>query len=148
MDKCPICFTKCRIKKHDFGNILAIDCPKCGKYKLSGWEITKTDFDRFSKKDRAIFRYWMQKQKYRSRIVDIDSTLLQSILNDTKLPKPKEQADNLIIFLGNKIDAPEKRLPLNLDNLSSVIGVIDSLGVKYIINHLEKEELIINEIFS
>ena len=147
MDKCPICFTKCITKKYDFGNILAIDCKKCGKYKLSGWEITKLDFDRISKKDRAILRYWMQKNKSNSRIIDIDSTLLQSILM-IKLPKPKEQADNLIRFLGNKIDTPEKRLPLNLYNLSSIIGAINNSGVQYIIDHLEKEGLIINEIFS
>ena len=90
----------------------------------------------------------MQKQKSRGRIVDIDSTLLQSILNDIKLPNPKEQADNLIRFLGNKIDTPEKRLPLNLDNLSSIICAIDNSGVQYVIDHLEKEGLIINEIFS
>ena len=149
MDKCPICLTKCINKKYDYGMVLKVNCPKCDFiFKIIDYKLSKSLFDKLTKKERAILRYWMQKQKSRSRIIDIDSTLLQSILNDIKLPKPKEQADNLIIFLGNKIDTPEKRLPLNLDNLSSIIGAIDNSGVKYVLDHLEKDGLIINEIFS
>lgn len=149
MDKCPICLNDCTSKLNDYGMVLKVNCPKCERtFIINDYQLSKPIFDKLSKKDRAILRYWMQKQKSSSGNVDIDSTLLQSIQNDTKLPKPKEQADNLIRFLGNKIDTPEKRLPLNLDNLSSIIGAIDDSGVLYVINHLEKEEFIITEIFS
>ena len=53
MDKCPICLNKCTIKSYDYDMVLRVNCPKCGTFNINDYKLSKSIFDKLSKKDRG-----------------------------------------------------------------------------------------------
>lgn len=58
------------------------------------------------RKNAANVSYWLRhRSENRNEIIDL--ALLKLILSEVKLPRPQEQADNLIRWLGETLENPE-----------------------------------------
>lgn len=139
MDHCLICGSGLNnpSTSSDFGKI---DCPRCGIY----WP--GTHFDVAARRLGQILGGWDPRALHlRSRLSHIvrrqqpesgDGVLLsldrvdESRLEDP-LPSPAEQADGLILWVGDHQKSPAEFLPVPLDLVSAWIGVPVAPATRY-----------------
>ena len=58
------------------------------------------------------------------------------------MPGHREQADNVIRWLGENLKSIEDQTLINPDHFSAFIGAKDKVGVKYILEPLKEKNLI------
>lgn len=69
----------------------------------------------------------------REQWVMLTSDLLQSILDNTELPKPQEQLENLILWLGEAQPNMGARIPVE-ENAIAAIGAVDDHSLGFLLN--------------
>jgi hypothetical protein len=75
--------------------------------------------------------------------------LIKRFIENITLPKPKEQANNLLKWIGDNLSSkPNAETDIPLNNLISLIGCYDEEGVKYVADYLKEEALIIHRGFA
>ena len=74
--------------------------------------------------------------------VEIDDKKYKIIIEDYTLPKPSLQAEYLLEFLGQNIKYPSDMIDININDLASVIGSKDRVGVEYIADYLKLHGLV------
>lgn len=111
---CPVCKTELR-KTESRGDRYFFECPRCGPFSLSGsarsmveGQIERTK-DGSAKLSHALYRMTRREQW-----AMVTSDLLENILVNGNLPKPHEQLENLILWLGE-----------NQQTMGDVIQVVD-----------------------
>lgn len=138
--KCPVCdldgcIIDSRPERKDGSNYT---CENCGKFFLSC-----DDESRIRNKDlkeKAIISHTIWNMQKDGIPIDID---LDEILKNKKLPNPAEQADNAILWIGNKSQNPAEWLPINYSELAAKIGAYpDIRSVGYILKTLWGKKLI------
>ncbi|MDR3667404.1 MAG: hypothetical protein P4L35_11225 [Ignavibacteriaceae bacterium] len=68
---------------------------------------------------------------------------MRKLLVPFKPPKPKEQADNLLRWIGSTLKKPDEQASKHYSHLISVVGAVDASNINYIANYLHKQEYII-----
>lgn len=111
---CPVCKTELR-KTESSGDRYFYECPRCGPFSLSGTarstiqgQVGRTK-DGSAKLSHALYRMTRREQW-----AMVTSDLLENILVNGSLPKPHEQLENLILWLGE-----------NQPNMGDAIEVVD-----------------------
>lgn len=87
----------------------------------------------------------MDKKNQRSDDENIKLTekIYDKVVKHFELPKPKEQADNLIRLLGSSIKTPEDKIKIeNYNSIVSKIGAANKKGLIYIIENLLDNNLV------
>jgi len=148
MKKCPVCLYESErtvvVSKQSF---LDVDCPKCGKYIIENHMGGLLDqIENEEKQDKVLrtkISYWIRQNNKNQKVVLYDVEKFFS-LNDIKkeLPKPAEQAELFIKWLGDTLKSPEDNISLNFEEFSSIIGANGNDGVYYIADELNKNGLI------
>lgn len=100
MAQCPVC--KLELKNYEVrGERHFFECPRCGAYSLSyeakqdlAWHLNKTS-DAPRQLSYALYR--MSKQEQWALVT---SDLLENIIENTVLPHPQEQLENLVLWMG------------------------------------------------
>jgi nucleoside 2-deoxyribosyltransferase len=64
------------------------------------------------------------------------------ILENEQLPTPGEQADNLILWLGENLPGPGHSLPLSQKQCQSIMGAKDLEGAGFVLEDLFNKELL------
>jgi nucleoside 2-deoxyribosyltransferase len=139
MEKCPICLTAGNISTRDYGEQLFVDCPRCGRFKITrtAQHINiKTDYQRLA------LSHWIRKNQSNNEKIMLGTQTLKSIIDKISLPKVSEQANNLILLIGENINTPEEWYKINLFPLLSIIGAKDYNGIEYICIHLKNSGFI------
>ena len=72
----------------------------------------------------------------------LSSEIVDQIINEPKLPSPFEQADNLILYLGDAVDSPGSETSLDPDRTSSIIGALNKSNLDFVVNSLIRQEMI------
>jgi Zn ribbon nucleic-acid-binding protein len=134
---CPICSEQCIIDDSNIHN-LSIECIRCGNFNLT--DTAKHSFTESDFPNKVVYlSYWIRKNQSTSNALFIDLVTLKKILSSVSLPKPKEQADNLLIWVASNVDKYDSFTNIQYSHLVSVVGCYDISGLKYIEKHLFAE---------
>ena len=119
-------------------------CPNCGDYIVeSGPYITLKDDDH-SQRERAILAHEIWKMHKNEKVPKLDKRRFDNIRENCTLPSPAEQADNLILWLGDELmeQGHGKYIELNSYVLRGRIGAQDNQGSYFIIKSVQEKGLL------
>ena len=139
MNKCPICSREATVIQKDNDGPFTVHCARCSDYIISAsavkyWEKNKNQGN--IKK----LSYWLQNR--RNKLDPIDIINLRTLPESIELPKPREQADNLLLWIGSNSKEYNSEVVEALELLTSVIGSNSEDEVKWIADYLKDEKYI------
>lgn len=133
-DNCPICQTELR-SKHERPERRFYECPRCGSYSLSssldaslGFYLNKYP-DAQTKLSHALYKLTEAEQW-----AMLTASTIEAILETAALPKPQEQLDSLILWLGQKQPASGHAIEFTPQALAAV-GVADDTAFSFICSY-------------
>lgn len=130
---CPVCKTELR-KTESRGDRYFYDCPRCGPFSLSGTVQTMIQGQLEQYKDgSAKLSHALYRMTRRQQWAMVTSDLLENILVQTELPRPQEQLENLILWLGESQPSMGRVIQVTNDAIAA-IGVIDSAGLGFMVS--------------
>lgn len=139
-NRCLICNSQATVEEFP-DKLYKVNCPRCGKYEITDEAFTM--FERSSLEDKVLsISYWIRQHQSEKGSVRIDSNRMRNLLVPFVSPKPKEQADTFIIWLGGSIRKPNQHVGAKASNLIPVLGAYDEDGVYYIAKYLQGEGFI------
>lgn len=138
MPQCPVCgSTLNRMEEHpDGADLNRYDCPRCGEFSLTGTVvgIIGEKMAEFSN-GPAKLSHVLRKMSKREPRVLIDSVSLKHILQQTELPSPQEQLENLILWLGDHLTSPSAEVHVEGLALIAELGAVTIGDVGYVVEH-------------
>ena len=134
---CIVCKTEAKLSFTDHQRHIFCNCPRCGNFEYH-WKTIQINNNII---ERAILSYWLQNHQS-TKPIKLTRELLQIILTNTSLPRPKEQADNFILWLGGKANSPEQSINEMYNIVASIVGATNRSNVQYLIKHLKDNGLI------
>ena len=146
-EKCPICEIEANVNyasKKDTQPIFYVICPRCGKYEITSIaanylnNLTKSDID------VAKLRHAIHKAQSNNRIFLLQEENVLKILENS-LPKPSEQMNNFVIWLGDYLPGLGKEVYLEMLFIQAEIGAITQEGVQSVIKHLIEKKIVSGE---
>lgn len=136
METCPICKTETPEEAfHDSANKKII-CPHCGKFKITPHAQIMFENNEDIKNKSWIISYWIRNHQIKDDFISIHTGNIKKIIEETDIPKPREQADNLIRWIGDNTETYNESKEITTIYLAPIIGTKDDEGVLYIIEHL------------
>lgn len=88
---------------------------------------------------RALLSYAVRKLCQSQTLPRIKSDDIDRIVQLETLPGPSEQADNLLLWLGNAAASPDSVVTPSNEELQAIIGAESVAGVRYVLTHLLDE---------
>lgn len=179
--KCPICNASSNLRpiQHKETDCYVIDCPRCGNYIISDYakdhlekalEMNKAALEYYAhnpsnqlftevankaingkgiNEPRSILSHLLRKMTNKQTVITRD--ILVDILKNNSLPKPAEQANNLVLFLGGYLGSPGASFEVPALNTSpknqNIYGLIgiktgnEWFDLHFIITSLEERQL-------
>ncbi len=129
---CPVCKTELR-KTESQGDRYFFDCPRCGPFSLSGTAQSMMKGRLEQVKDgSAKLSHALYRMTKRQQWAMLTSELLDNILFNTELPRPQEQFENLILWLGDSQPSMGRAMHVPNEAIAAV-GVVDSAGLGYMV---------------
>src|SRR5262249_23874161 len=129
--KCIVCETEGAQRR--FGNDSArFDCRRCGSFVLSG-SAEATIETKFNEKPlrRSLMSHTLRKMQKPGdkhlRVITNDDEDLPTFWRDERLPTPQQQADNLILWIGENQETSSKAASVDRSVLAAWIGLPISL---------------------
>lgn len=143
-NSCPICGSNINNVPNLHHTIIDYYCPKCGDFAVENilLQFLPGILGRDIKKI-AFLSHWIR-SKHKSKTSDnsrqyeiprLNVNLVETILKQ-KPPNPAEQANNIIRWLGENIEAPGEYLRLEPAKHQSIMGAITTNGFMLVIKHL------------
>ena len=126
MPKCIVCNTPNATRQPGAGDFARFGCPRCGSFALSGSAESALDGLlaeiplRRSLMSHTLRRMQRPDQKH-LRI--IESNELPTFWREERLPSPLEQADNLILWIGDNQTAPSAWTDTTQSAIAGMIGI-------------------------
>lgn len=143
MAQCPVCLHH-SIAGEEFvrndNDQMNVNCPRCGNFSFTR-STTGMLNNRLQERDdlRWALSHWIRRSQKSGYPIEINTNLFRKLVEDLRLPKPREQAENLIIWLGESLKYPEDSITSNPFCIAAVVGTKNSEGVRYIALHLREE---------
>lgn len=144
MNQCPVCSSALRDQgARPSQDARDYDCPRCGKYSVTGTVAAtlRTNIAGDSRKV-AVLSHAIRRLQRDQVWPMLDSQLVSRILAVGTLPKPAEQANNLLLWLAETLDAAEGVVTVDPNELLSVIGGQTLDAIYYVASHLQSRGLI------
>lgn len=142
---CPVCKTELR-KMESRGDRYFFDCPRCGPFSLSGTvhamiqgQLEQTK-DGSAKLSHALYRMTRSEQW-----VLVTSDLLKTILVNGSLPKPHEQLENLVLWLGENQPSMGTAIQV-VDQAIAAVGTTDMGSVGFLTSQAIEAGLITGQV--
>ncbi len=144
-DKCPVCNTDIQEIKREGSSLDLCSCPRCGdfylKVPLSDPNILP-DMLKNDVKKIAVLSHWIRtrheaisRHEFSNEKIVLTQQIIENVLKN--LPQtPTEQANNIIRWLGENIEAPGEYLHLIPAKHQSIMGAITPNGFMLVIQHL------------
>lgn len=129
----------------NYGRNIPVQCPRCGNFRFSGtaWETVGPSLggDPFKIAKVSLGLRRMQESK---REPLLTSDLLTQLVEGTELPLPREQADNIILWLGKSLRGRTGgRIKVPVDTtLVGVMGATTAEDAYAVIQHLQDKGLL------
>lgn len=146
---CLVCDTPAQSPPQGVSRWQSFNCPRCGRFEISEegkWWIEDHQPNlNEGKRDYISFRIRQETERAESPI-KITEEYLQRWLKNVDFPKPPEQANNLILWLGRQArhqDGFSGYLVKNQTELASIVGCNrnrDSVG--FLVRYLNEQKLL------
>lgn len=142
-EKCPVCDLILEDTGRS-GDKYQYHCLRCGKYLLTRTAKATLANGFLNAEDlrRAVLSHVIRKMQARTDWPLLDSHSCKQILQQTSLPKPAEQARNLLLWLGQAAEASDSMVTIPCETLQAIIGGRQPDSVYYVGNHLQNKGLI------
>ncbi len=112
-------------------------CANCGDFILTRTAVRKLGARiKNNPEEAALLSYSIRKMQRPDVTPELDSLNFENILKNSELPNPAEQANNLIIWLGENLNEVGEIINIELQNFQAVIGAKSPIGVSFIIKSL------------
>lgn len=138
---CLICNNNASFLYLDNDAGIKVDCIRCGLYYLehgADTYIEQNKTELFGVK----LSYWIKSGNLNNHKIILSIGLLKKLNDSIELPKPKEQANLLLTWLGKNIDQSRVITSFNYLQVLSVIGAHRFEGFDLIYKYLEEEKFI------
>jgi len=146
MSHCPVCL---RMLFHEprlsdtLNDAYFVNCPRCGEFDLTGTaKAVLEKMPGLTDEKRMGLSHVLQKMHMTEDRPEINSDTVKKILETATLPTAREQADNLIRWLGDHSPEPGARVSAP-DALEAIVGTISEDGLRFIIRSLEQDGLVV-----
>jgi hypothetical protein len=148
MANCIVCRTSNSSRQGGNGDFARFDCPRCGSFILSGTAeaaleglLTEVPLRR-SLMSHTLRRMQLPSDKHLRVIKDTD---LADLWSEGRLPTPLEQADNVILWLGDNQETPSSWARTTVSVLASTIGIAleaggDSQGWGWLHDQMQQQQ--------
>ena len=141
-DICLVCWSMADVRSDSSRDALRVSCRRC--CGDGGFVISKRIklLESIPSDKRDLLSHWIRKQCKKGKEVIILSDVLEDVLPKLTYPKPKEQANYLIQWLGEECDPPDRMITESLLCLTSIIGSRGQEGVRYVVDHLQDRGIV------
>lgn len=134
LDKCPVCLSFLR-KSDSREDRVFIECLRCGPYSLNPTEVGLVGSRIQQASDGpARVSHALYSMSRREQWVFIDNNRLSAILDQTALPRPGDQVDNLITWLGDNQTNIGSGIEAGPAAIAAV-GAADETSLVFVITH-------------
>jgi hypothetical protein len=114
-------------------------CHNCGVFRLSSSADAVVEKAGYAPSERARFSYGLRRMGSNSLLT---TYLLESILDDTKLPDASTLQDNLLIHLESELAGPGESVELWAPALRGWLGALSSTSVRWAIDQAVAAKLV------
>lgn len=123
-------------------------CPQCGDYFASRSALSVLPSKLQQEKDASAKISHMLRHAFEyGNIPTLYTNTIDEVLKK-QLPKPREQADLLIRWLGKTLDGPGQMIDINSEEHKSIIGAKSDDGFSLIVKHLIENGMLIGHAFD
>ncbi|MDR3665809.1 MAG: hypothetical protein P4L35_03090 [Ignavibacteriaceae bacterium] len=142
MNNCPICNTQTTVESIAEGSAYNIYCTRCGKFEVTDSAITMFQNSEINTKPLSL-SYWIRQHQTKESKVIIDLNLMRKLLINFEPPKPREQSDNLLLWIGSNVKKPDAVVIRPFNDLISIVGAVDEANVIYLSQYLNEQKYIV-----
>lgn len=138
---CPIC--KDPVTGQDQGFDHWYKCGRCGHFIIP-WAL-EDDLPRFfhgTPLAAPILSHSIRRMQVPDKWVQLDRKMVERILKEDRLPNIKQQADQLLLYLGRQLVTPDAMSNAAPSEICAIIGSADNNGARYVVQHLKSKELV------
>lgn len=146
MPSCPTCFRKEGVEIQSLANFkFLVECQACGEFETSRPAIDDFGSLLHDPLRRAILSHVLRKMQSRGSRPFLTFDVADRIVSGAKLPAVREQANNLVLWLGNELlySNPAGRHKVLKIALTAIIGALDVWGADYVIDELERRKILL-----
>lgn len=142
--KCPVCDLPLKQPTDNLGHSYSYDCKRCGNFKLSGSTLPILEATFVDNNDikRAVLSHAIRKMQRANDQPFLKAETIERIFGNDSLPKPTEQVQNLILWLGMKAETGDATVIESCEALQAIIGGRSLDSIYYVTNELESRRLI------
>lgn len=142
-EKCPVCDLPLEDKGQS-GDTYQYRCTRCGTFQLVGTVKAMLASESLNTDDRrrAALSHSIRKMQESNDWPLLNSYSYKQIFQHATLPKPAEQARNLLLWLGQAAEASDSEVTIPCESLQAVIGGRHPDSVYYVASHLQSQSLI------
>lgn len=150
-NECPICLQpRCRWGPYTDGrDAYWIDCEICGRLNLAGTAHSTLEHEcRTYENGRERLRFAVRRLTSDRSEPTIGSDDIERMIENTSLPHPIEQSENLIYWLGKSTKGLGDFQHLDIEKIMSIIGGWHQANVDKLIDELLRKKQIVKESFK
>jgi hypothetical protein len=134
---CPVCgSTPATVEADPTGrDAVNVDCAHCGTFGLTG-SLQASLPTLLTQKDASPkLSHVARKAHEAGQCLVLDTYTAQAIL-DNPLPRPREQADLLVLWLARNSPGPGESIQVNYDTHGAIVGAKSHAGFALLVDHL------------
>jgi hypothetical protein len=142
---CPFCGTEVPDRQRDYGDKQFVNCEICRPYEISGTAIAmlQAQLDAQPPLQGALLAPAVRRLPRSDKPAFIGSDVLKTLLSTAAVPPAKEQATNLIEYLGDRLRGDPAGSVLHTSHQwAAVVGAPTDRGGSYIAKNVEQLGLI------
>jgi hypothetical protein len=141
MAQCALCGSAAVAMPTDYGMVTAVACKKCGRYEGNLEELTDLKREKPYCIPRLIHRMCRMRTAKEDKII-LRPELVESLIADP-LPSVREQEDNLLLWMGDKMRAENPtgfiNMGENADFVSSWVGAFSTDSLYTLVEYLKQD---------
>jgi hypothetical protein len=139
---CPVCQLPSKIQEAGImgQHLFHIICPRCGQYQIDYALKGYLNLEEYQSKS-AILSHAIRKMQKNNEIPSLDFEIVKRILQNP-LPKPSEQANNFVLWLGDHIPSLGDKFRLDGISTQAEIGSRTQEGLEKVVDYLAQKKLI------
>lgn len=122
-----------------FGDTTEYQCYNCGLFRLSSRAATIVGNAGYAPMERAKLSYGLRRMGGNSLVT---SHLLESIIQDTKLPDASALQDNLLLYMHSELAGPGESTELWAPAMRGWLGALSSASSRWVIDQALAAELV------
>lgn len=141
-EKCPICDWTVEDKGTSGGQHQYL-CKRCGRYRISPIvKMMLKDTCTHDETQRAVLSHAVRKMQAGTEWPMLTQAYYQRVLQQFTLPKPAEQAQNLLLWLGQAVKASDATATVGCEALQAIIGAQRPESVYYVADYFVDQGII------